>query len=111
MTGRKYLRPWNSSVFQILNAILTTQPLIPLDKEGLFDLLQPIQTIVELVPKDKSSMQLILVLTSKYPQVLVEFDAIEFVEKICQTSTMFLKRSVQGQISSIKKNLPLAKQL
>ncbi|KAI9366610.1 hypothetical protein BD770DRAFT_376609 [Pilaira anomala] len=110
MKSRKYLRPWNSSVFQILNAILTTQPLILLDKDGLFDLIQPIQTIVELAPKDKSSMQLILVLTSKYPQVLVEFDAIELIEKICQTSTMFLKRSVQGRISSIKKNLPLTKQ-
>ncbi|KAI9265374.1 hypothetical protein EDC94DRAFT_604682, partial [Helicostylum pulchrum] len=107
MTSRKYLRPWGNSIFQILNTILIAQPLLSLDKPGLFDLLQPIQTIVELTPKDKSSMQLLLVLTSKYAQVLVEFDALDTIEKICQISTMFLKRSVLGQITSIKKNLPL----
>lgn len=50
-------------------------------------------------------MQLLLLLTSKYAQILVEFGAIDTIEAICQTSTMFLKRSILGQIASIKKNL------
>lgn len=101
---RKYLKPWSDSVFQILSSILSTQPLITLNKTGLFELLQPIQAIVQANPKDKSSMQFLLLLTSKYPQALVEFSAIESVESICKISTMFLKRSVLGQISSIRKN-------
>lgn len=101
---RKYLKPWSDSVFQIMSSILSTQPLITLNKISLFELLQPIQAIVQANPKDKSSMQFLLLLTSKYPQALVEFSAIENVESICKISTMFLKRSVLGQISSIRKN-------
>lgn len=101
---RRYLRPWNEIVFQVISSILSTQPLITLNKNYLFDLLQPIQTIVNSNPKDKGTMQILLLLTSKYPQALVEFDAIDTVEGICRTSTMFLKRSVLGQLSTIKKN-------
>jgi hypothetical protein len=88
-----------------MNSILSTQPLVTLNKTCLFDLVRPIQTVVQSTPKDKGSMQLLLVLTSKYAQTLVECNALVLIEDICQTSTMFLKRSVSGQIASIKKNL------
>lgn len=102
---KRYLRPWSDTVFQILNTILSTQPFVTLDKACLFDLVRPIQTVVQANAKDKGSMQLLLVLTSKYAQTLVECNALGLVEETCQTSTMFLKRSVLGQIASIKKNM------
>lgn len=102
---KRYLRPWNDTVFQILNTILSMQPFVTLDKACLFDLVRPIQTVVQANAKDKGSMQLLLVLTSKYAQTLVECNALGLVEETCQTSTMFLKRSVLGQIASIKKNM------
>jgi hypothetical protein len=102
---RKYLRPWNDNVFQILNTILSAQPLISLTKTSIIDLVQPIKAIVQANPKDKGSMQLLLLLTSKYPQALVEFKALELIEEICHTSTMFLKRAVLSQITSIKKKI------
>lgn len=102
---KRYLRPWNDTVFQILNTILSMQPFVTLDKACLFDLVRPIQTVVQANAKDKGSMQLLLVLTSKYAQTLVECNALRLVEETCQTSTMFLKRSVLGQIASIKKNI------
>ncbi|CEP17470.1 hypothetical protein [Parasitella parasitica] len=103
--NRNYLRPWTDPVFQILSTILSTQPLVPFDKTLLFDLVQPLQTIVQSNPKDKGSMQLLLLLTSKYAQTIIEFDSISLIEDICQSSTMFLKRSVLSQLASIKKKL------
>lgn len=103
--NRKYLRPWDDRVFQILNTILSVQPLISLTKASILDLTQPIKAVVQANPKDKGSMQLILLLTSKYPQALVEFGVLELIEEICQTSTMFLKRAVLSQIASIRKKI------
>ncbi|KAI8638196.1 hypothetical protein BD408DRAFT_436284 [Parasitella parasitica] len=102
---RNYLRPWGDLVFQIMSTILSTQPLVHFDKTLLFDLIQPLQTIVQSNPKDKGSMQLLLLLTSKYAQAIIEFDSTSLIEDICQSSTMFLKRAVLGQLSSIKKKL------
>lgn len=102
---RKYLRPWKDTAFQIINTILSTQPYISLTKSCLFDLLHSIQTIVQSNPKDKGSMQILLLLTSKYPQMLLENQALDLVQEICQASTMFLKRAVIGQITSLKKTL------
>ncbi|KAI7870508.1 uncharacterized protein EV154DRAFT_122902 [Mucor mucedo] len=110
LTSRRYLRPWNDLIFQILNSILSTQPFVALDKTCLFDLVQPIQTVVQTNPKDKSSMQLLLLLTSKYPQALVEFGAIDTIDTICQSSTMFLKRAVLAQITTARKNLQAMQQ-
>ncbi|KAI9486796.1 MAG: hypothetical protein EXX96DRAFT_550629 [Benjaminiella poitrasii] len=101
--NRKYLRPWNDVVFQIINSILSTQPLIHFTKNSLFDLIQPIRLVVQSNPKDKGSMQLLLLLTSKYSQALIEFSAIDSIEEICDISSMFLKRAVHGQITSIRK--------
>jgi hypothetical protein len=103
--NRKYLRPWNENIFQILNTILSAQPLISLTKTSIIDLVQPIKAIVQANPKDKGSMQLLLLLTSKYPQALVEFSVLDLLEDICGTSTMFLKRAVLSQIASIKKRI------
>lgn len=105
---RKYLRPWKDTTFQIIQITLSTQPFISFTNDCLFDLLRSIQMIVQTNPKDKGSMQILLLLTSKYAQTLIEHQAIEFIEGICQTSTMFLKRAVIGQITSLKKSLQLA---
>ncbi|KAG2197907.1 hypothetical protein INT46_003214 [Mucor plumbeus] len=103
--NRNYLRPWNDNVFQLISTILSTQPLVNFDRTHLFDLVQPLQTIVQSNPKDKGSMQLLLLLTSKYAQAIIEFSCIDLIEEICQLSTMFLKRSVLGQLTSIKKKM------
>ncbi|CAO0802447.1 unnamed protein product [Mucor circinelloides] len=103
--NRNYLRPWNDTVVQIMSTILSAQPLLELDKTHLFDLVQPLQTIVQANPKEKGAMQLLLLLTSKYAQAIIEYHAIDLIEEICQTSTMFLKRAVLGQIASIRKKL------
>ncbi|KAI8072147.1 uncharacterized protein B0P05DRAFT_549075 [Gilbertella persicaria] len=104
-TVQKYLRPWNDSIFQIIHAILSTQPLITFTKTPLHHLVESIQALVRSNPKDKGSMQILLLLTSKYSQSIIEFELISLVEDICQMSTMFLKRAVLGQIASIKKNM------
>ncbi|KAL9549938.1 hypothetical protein PS6_005806 [Mucor atramentarius] len=103
--NRNYLRPWNDTVVQIMSTILSAQPLLELDKTHLFNLVQPLQTIVQANPKEKGAMQLLLLLTSKYAQAIIEYHAIDLIEEICQTSTMFLKRAVLGQIASIRKKL------
>lgn len=108
INSRKYLRPWQDTTFQIISTILSAQPFMSFTKPCLFDLLHSIQTVVQSKPKDKGSMQTLLLLTSKYVQTLVEYQAIELVEEICQTSTMFLKRAILGHIASIKKNLQQA---
>lgn len=108
MDNRNYLRPWNDAVVQIMSTLLSTQPLLELDKSLLFGLVQPLQTIVQSNPKDKGAMQLLLLLTSKYAQAIIEFQAIDMVEEICQSSTMFLKRAVLGQIASMRKKLAAA---
>ena len=79
--------------------------MVNFDRTHLFDLVQPLQTIVQSNPKDKGSMQLLLLLTSKYAQAIIEFSCIDLIEEICQLSTMFLKRSVLGQLTSIKKKM------
>lgn len=81
--------------------------MVNFDKNHLFDLVQPLQTIVQSNPKDKGSMQLLLLLTSKYAQAIIEFNCIDLVEEICQSSTMFLKRAVLGQLTSIKKKISI----
>ncbi|KAI7902358.1 uncharacterized protein BX663DRAFT_486676 [Cokeromyces recurvatus] len=101
--NRNYLRPWNDTVFQVINTILSVQPFIQFTRETLFDLIQPVRAIVQEHPKDKGSMQLLLLLTSKYAQTLIEFSAIDMIEDICNMSSMFLKRAVLGQITSIRK--------
>ncbi|KAK4518283.1 uncharacterized protein ATC70_001635 [Mucor velutinosus] len=104
MDHRNYLRPWSDTVVQIMSTILSTQPLIELDKTLLYDLVQPLQTIVQSNPKDKGAMQLLLLLTSKYAQAIIEYQAIDLIEGICQSSTMFLKRAVLA--NAISDNLP-----
>ncbi|KAI8335621.1 hypothetical protein BD560DRAFT_340309 [Blakeslea trispora] len=99
---RHTLKPWNDSLFQILQTILKP-PLKQLTKRDLEDLLRSIDMLVQADPKDKQSMQLLLLLTSKYSQWLVEFDMIVTVERIAQTSTMFLKRAVLSQMSALQK--------
>ncbi|KAL0135227.1 hypothetical protein V8B55DRAFT_1554927 [Mucor lusitanicus] len=105
---RNYLRPWNDAVIQIISTLLSTQPLIELDKTLLGDLIQPLKIIVQGNPKDKGAMQLLLLLTSKYAQAIIEHQAIDSIEEICQTSTMFLKRAVLGQIASMRKRMAAA---
>ncbi|KAL9542019.1 hypothetical protein MBANPS3_008818 [Mucor bainieri] len=105
---RNYLRPWKDTVVQIISTVLSTQPLIDLDKALLYDLVQPLQTIVQTNSKDKGAMQLLLLLTSKYAQAIIEHQAIDPIEEICQASTMFLKRAVMGQIASMRKKLAAA---
>ncbi|OBZ84676.1 hypothetical protein A0J61_07271 [Choanephora cucurbitarum] len=101
--SRKYLKPWNESVVQIVHTILSAQPLLNLTKSDFEELIRSVEMLVHTNPKDKGSMQLLLLMTSKYSQLLVEFKMIATVEKICHTSNMFLKRAVLGQINSLKK--------
>ncbi|GAN09205.1 hypothetical protein MAM1_0250d08727 [Mucor ambiguus] len=105
---RNYLRPWNDTVVQLISTILSTQPLIELGKTLLYDLVQPLQTTVHSSPKDKGAMQLLLLLTSKYAPAIIEYQAIGLIEETCQSSTMFLKRAVLGQIASMRKKLAAA---
>lgn len=106
--NRNYLRPWKDTAVQIISTILSTQPLIELDKPLLYGLVQPLQTIVQSNPKDKGAMQLLLLLTSKYAQAIIEHHAMDLIEEICQSSTMFLKRAVVGQIASMRKKVAAA---
>ncbi|KAL0084440.1 Fanconi anemia group E protein FANCE-domain-containing protein [Phycomyces blakesleeanus] len=97
--------PWADPVLNIASALLTTVPLLSLDATLARDLIQSIRLTVQANPKDKASMQLLLVLTTKYAHCLVEGDLITSIESITAMSQMFLKRSVQAQIGSIKKKL------
>ncbi|CAO3672663.1 unnamed protein product [Rhizopus microsporus] len=103
--NRRSLRPWNDTIYQLIGNILSCQPLLTLTKEALDEIIQSIRTTVGFNPKDKNSMQLLLTITSKHAQEVVEFDCIETIESISNSSKMFLKRAVLGQIAVIKKNI------
>ncbi|KAI8987649.1 hypothetical protein BDF20DRAFT_851423 [Mycotypha africana] len=100
---RKFLRPWTNEAFQIIHSLCTSQPLIVFTKSLLFDLLKSLQVIVQSNPKDKPSMQLLLALANKHHQAVMEPEAINLVEAICEASTMFLKRAVSAQLTLLKK--------
>lgn len=97
------LLPWNDAIFQVIGAIISTQPYLTLTKETLFDIIGTIQNVVQSDPKDKASMQLLLILTNKYPHIIAEYDAIDFIGEITQQSQMFLKRAIVGHLSNIRK--------
>lgn len=101
---RYSLRPWNDGVFQLIGGLLSSQPLFMLTKEALQDIVQTTKVTVDTNPKDKNSMQLLLIVTSKHAKAVAEFEYIEVIENISNTSRMFLKRAVLGQITLIKKS-------
>lgn len=103
--NRRSLRPWSDTIYQLIGNVLSCQPLLTLTKEALDEIIQSVRTTVSFNPKDKNSMQLLLIITSKHAQEVVEFDCIETIESISNSSKMFLKRAVLGHIAAIKKNI------
>ncbi|CEI93109.1 hypothetical protein RMCBS344292_07352 [Rhizopus microsporus] len=103
--NRRSLRPWSDTIYQLIGNVLSCQPLMTLTKEALDEIIQSVRTTVSFNPKDKNSMQLLLIITSKHAQEVVEFDCIETIESISNSSKMFLKRAVLGHIAAIKKNI------
>ncbi|KAI9014472.1 hypothetical protein CLU79DRAFT_707946, partial [Phycomyces nitens] len=108
-SGTLVALPWTEPILGIVNGLLSTMPLLPLDATVAHDLIQSIRLTVQANPKDKASMQLLLVLTTKYAHCLVESDLVSSIESIVAMSQMFLKRAVQAQIGSIKKKLKAVK--
>lgn len=90
---------------QVLEKTLSSPPLLSLDGSLTQDLVLSLQSIVHAHPKHKGGMQLLLLLTSKYPQSLVEHRLLDAVENTAGASTMFLKKSVLAQVASIRKKL------
>ncbi|KAI8985033.1 hypothetical protein BDB01DRAFT_788671, partial [Pilobolus umbonatus] len=88
------LYPWDDSIFQIIGSILSTQPYLLLTRETMLNMIDTVKNIVQSNPKDKGSMQLLLVLTTKYPHTIVEHDVIDHIDEITQHSQMFLKRAI-----------------
>ncbi|KAI8084859.1 uncharacterized protein BX664DRAFT_337954 [Halteromyces radiatus] len=93
----------SDTIMQLLNIISSSQPLISLDTMTIRQLIQTSHQVVQARPKDKACMQLLLTLTSKHAQSLVDANILDDLEAVCNESNMFLKRSVLGQIASIRK--------
>ncbi|KAI9474822.1 hypothetical protein BDB00DRAFT_943599 [Zychaea mexicana] len=96
-------RPWKqqAAIITVVDKAMSQQPL--LTTLPLSELLHAIKLGVQMDPKAKGYMQLLLTLTSKYGSLLVSH--LDTVEQIAQTSDMFLKRAVLGQVASIRKKL------
>ncbi|ORY98105.1 hypothetical protein BCR43DRAFT_438356 [Syncephalastrum racemosum] len=99
------LMPWSDPVVQILEKTLSSPPLLSLEGPLAQDLVLSLRSIVHAHPKHKGSMQLLLLLTNKYPQPLVEHQLLDAVQDAASTSTMFLKKSVLAQVANIRKKL------
>ena len=101
-------RPWKKQqedvIITLIDKALTQQPLLTA-LPFLDELLHVIRLGVQLDPKVKNYMQLLLTLTSKYGSLLTQ--SLDNVKQIAQSSDMFLKRAVLGQLTSIRKKLTI----
>ncbi|KAI9274626.1 hypothetical protein BDA99DRAFT_601772 [Phascolomyces articulosus] len=103
-------RPWKKekedTILILIDKALTQLPLFT-SLPFLDELLHVIRLGVQSDPKAKGYMQLLLILTSKYGTLLVttSMETLDKVEHIAQSSDMFLKRAVLGQLTSIRKKL------
>ncbi|KAI7847713.1 hypothetical protein BDC45DRAFT_562150 [Circinella umbellata] len=101
-------RPWKKNqqdlIITLIDKALTQQPLLTA-LPFLDELLNVIRLGVQLDPKVKNYMQLLLTLTSKYGSLLTQ--SLDTIEQIAQSSDMFLKRAVLGQLTSIRKKLTI----
>ncbi|KAI8379620.1 uncharacterized protein BYT42DRAFT_333627 [Radiomyces spectabilis] len=98
---------WNDDIAQIINNVLSTPPLLDLDSTLLLMVIHKLERMVDKDPKNKSGMQVLLVLTSKYGQTVAETGCIEAAEMVATKSTMFLKRSILGKLTGLRKKLQL----
>ncbi|KAI8343250.1 hypothetical protein BC941DRAFT_410831 [Chlamydoabsidia padenii] len=86
---------------QLINTLSSISP--PLDPTVLRQLIDMIYQVVQARPKDKVAMQILLTLTSKHTQALVDAHVLDDLEKVAIQSNMFLKRTVVAQLASIRK--------
>ncbi|ORZ23345.1 hypothetical protein BCR42DRAFT_404552 [Absidia repens] len=103
LSGNEGAAP-SDTVLQLMNTLASsTNPFIPLDGAMTRQLIQACYQVVQGNPKDKTSMQLLLTLTSKHAQALVDANLLDDLEAVASQSNMFLKRSVLGQLVTIRK--------
>lgn len=89
------LKPWSDALLQLIERTLSQQPLLTTG----------ISSDVATVLVNEANLQILLVLTSKYGQLLVNQQLLDSVETKAQASQQVLKRAVLGQVMSIRKRL------
>ncbi|CAO3591277.1 unnamed protein product [Absidia cylindrospora] len=103
LSGNKDMVP-SDTILQLMNTLASsTNPFIPLDGTMTRQLIQACHQVIQRKPKDKTSMQLLLTLTSKHTQALVDANLLDDLETVASQSNMFLKRSILGQLVTIRK--------
>ncbi|CDH54264.1 predicted protein [Lichtheimia corymbifera JMRC:FSU:9682] len=89
------LKPWSDALLQFIERTLSQQPLLTTG----------ITSDVATTLVNEANLQILLVLTSKYGQLLVNQQLLNVVEAKAQASQQVLKRAVLGQVTSIRKRL------
>ncbi|KAI9304490.1 hypothetical protein BJ944DRAFT_249839 [Cunninghamella echinulata] len=92
----------SNHIIQFINTIVSSQPPITLNETMLRQLLQIAQSVIEIQPKDKGCMQLLLTLINKHAQSIMETNVLGDLENVAKQSDMFLKKSILGQVSSLR---------
>ncbi|CAO3630592.1 unnamed protein product [Cunninghamella blakesleeana] len=92
----------SNHIIQFINTIVNSQPPITLNEMMIRQLLQISQSIIEMQPKEKGCMQLLLTLVNKHAQSIVETNTLDDLENVTKQSQMFLKKSILGQINSLR---------
>ncbi|CAO3648357.1 unnamed protein product [Cunninghamella echinulata] len=93
----------SNHIIQFINTIVNSQPSITLNETMLRQLLQIAQSVIEIQPKDKGCMQLLLTLINKHAQSIMETNVLDDLENVAKQSDMFLKKSILGQVNSLRK--------